>query len=167
MSSTLSGSKSVGRERLSLTSAQTLIGISLIASGLFGYYMLATDNSLWILGVSHAYALVVLAAVDLVIAGLCLLRVRYIYLTSMLWAVFTIFAQLADIYTGPQYNMTIQYFASYLFGLWAFDAMLAIQFVVLVVGVLGTNAWRTQYNANSKSPTGKSRSSCRTRSVSQ
>ncbi|MGI0086219.1 MAG: Rieske 2Fe-2S domain-containing protein, partial [Nitrososphaerales archaeon] len=43
--------------------------------------------------------------------------------------------QLGDILTAPQYKMTMQYFASYLFGLWAFDALLIAQIVVVVIAL--------------------------------
>ncbi len=115
---------------------QKYIGSALIASAIFGIYLLATDKSLWLLAVSHAYGLVAICAID-VILGLSnlLYTVRKLMPLSYGWALLTILLQLGDIATAPQYKMTIQYFARYLFGLWAFDAILVAQIAVIGIGL--------------------------------
>jgi arsenite oxidase small subunit len=114
---------------------QRYIGIALLASAAFGIYLLATDKSLWLLAVSHAYGLAAICFVD-VIFGLTNLShlTRKLFPLSYGWAFLTILLQLGDIATAPQYKMTVQYFAGYLFGLWAYDAILATQVVVIFIG---------------------------------
>jgi arsenite oxidase small subunit len=111
-------------------------------SASFGVYLLATDKSLWILAVSHAYGLVAVVAIDGVFGLFNLLSVRQAYLPSMAWAGLTFFLQLGDILTAPQYGMTMIYFAKYLFGLWAFDALLGVQIVIIIVVLSGRSYLR-------------------------
>jgi arsenite oxidase small subunit len=115
---------------------QRYIGIALIASAVFGIYLLATDKSLWLLAVSHAYGLIAISAIDIVLGATNLLSLtRKIILPTYGWAALTILLQLGDLVTAPQYNMTIQYFATYLFSLWAFDGILVMQVAIMVVGL--------------------------------
>ncbi|MDG7007366.1 MAG: Rieske 2Fe-2S domain-containing protein [Nitrososphaerota archaeon] len=123
--------------RSSLDRLQVGIGILLVLCGTAGGYLLATDGSLWNLALSHALGLVVVVLVDLTVGLLSLFSYRRIYVPSLAAAVLGIVLQLGDILTAPQYHMTVQYFASYLFGLWPFDLMLAVQLAVLVLGVAG------------------------------
>ncbi|HZW56599.1 MAG TPA: Rieske 2Fe-2S domain-containing protein [Nitrososphaerales archaeon] len=119
--------------RESLRTFQRLIGIAFVASAVFGIYLLSTDLSLWLLAVSHAYGLIAICAIDICLAIASFLSFRRILIVSALWAILTLALQLGDILTAPQYKMTTQYFVSYLFGLWAFDALLAAQVVVIVL----------------------------------
>ncbi|MGI0080836.1 MAG: hypothetical protein ACRECH_14585, partial [Nitrososphaerales archaeon] len=119
--------------RRSFHTYQSLIGLTLIFSTAFGVYLLSTDLSLWILAVSHAYGLIAICVVDVSLGVANFLSVRKVLIPSMLWAALTIILQLGDILTAPQYKMTPQYFASYLFGLWAFDALIAAQIVTIVL----------------------------------
>src|SRR5579864_1232657 len=146
-----------GRARQSLSKLQFLAGIFLILSAAFGIYLLATDNSLWILAVSHAYGLVAIAGIDLVFGILCLLMVRQVFLWSIAGALLGVLLQIGDIVTAPQYGMTIQYFAAYLFGLWAFDALLVAQVLVVFLGLFsrvhirtltGVGRYRTEFSAS-------------------
>ena len=123
--------------RSSLDRLQGGIGILLVLCGTAGTYLLATDGSLWNLALSHALGLIVVVVVDLAVGGLSLLSYRRVYVPSLAAAVLGIVLQLGDVATAPQYGMTVQYFASYLFGLWPFDLMLAVQLIVLVLGVAG------------------------------
>jgi arsenite oxidase small subunit len=66
-----------------------------------------------------------------------LLGSKRVYLASLAAACLGIVLQLGDIATAPQYNMTVAYFASYLFGLGAFDALLLLQVAVIVLGIIG------------------------------
>ncbi len=119
-----------------LDAYQMYMGCALIASAIFGTYLLATDKSLWIQAVSHAYGLIGICVID-VILGLVNLfaSTRKVMLPSYGWAFLTILLQLGDIATAPQYKMTFEYFASYLFLKWAYDAILLVQFVIITVGL--------------------------------
>ncbi len=132
-----------GKARQSLSAFQFYIGISLILSALFGIYLLATDNSLWILAVSHAYGLIAIAGIDLVFGLLSVFMVRRVFLLSIAGALLGVLLQIGDIVTAPQYGMTIQYFASYLFRLWAFDALIAAQLLVIFIGLFSRVHIRT------------------------
>ena len=90
---------------------QAFMGISLIISAAFGSYLLATDKSLWILAVSHAYGLLAICIIDLVLAALNFLSVRKVLFPTLGWALLTVLLQLGDIVTAPQFGMKIPYFA--------------------------------------------------------
>ena len=116
---------------------QRFVGYAMLLSAAAGVYLLATDGSLWILAVSHAYGLVIIVVLDVVLGTMNLVGSKRIYLASLAAACLGIVLQLGDIATAPQYNMTMAYFASYLFGLGAFDALLALQVAVIALGMLG------------------------------
>jgi cytochrome b6-f complex iron-sulfur subunit len=118
-----------------LNRIQRFVGVALIFSAIFGIYLLATDGSLWLLAASHAYGLIAICAIDVALGALNLLGSRKAIILSIGWAFLTIFLQLGDIATAPQYNMTAIYFAGYLFGLWAFDAILIVQALVIALGL--------------------------------
>ena len=132
-----------GRSRRSLARSQFFIGVTLLASALFGIYLLATDPSLWILAASHAYGLVAIVAIDLVLGVLDLFAIKRLFIPSVAGALLGALLQVGDIVTASQYNMTIAYFASYLFGLWAFDALLGGQILVLLIGLLSRGSVQT------------------------
>jgi cytochrome b6-f complex iron-sulfur subunit len=116
---------------------QLFFGSAFLLSAFSGVYLLATDGSLWLLAVSHAVGLIVIVSIDAVIGTLNLLARKKTYLPSLAAAFLGFLLQLGDILTAPQYNMTMQYFAKYLFGLWAFDLLLALQLGVIFIGVAG------------------------------
>ena len=135
------GNQAKGYSKAEATSGvrrlQQFFGLAFLLSAISGVYLLATDKSLWLLAISHAVGLVVIVVIDVVLAVLNLRLRRKIYLPSLAAAVLGFLLQLGDIVTAPQYNMTTQYFASYLFGLWAFDLLLVLQFAIVSVGVAG------------------------------
>jgi Rieske Fe-S protein len=116
---------------------QLVMGIAFLLSTVSGIYLLATDGSLWNLAISHAYGLIVIVTIDAVLGTMNLLSKRSAYIPSLAAAALGFLLQAGDIVTAPQYNMTIPYFASYLFGLWAYDALLALQAAVILAGVFG------------------------------
>ena len=119
-----------------LDSFQRYIGISLLLSAVFGIYLLATDKSLWLLAVSHAYGLVAISVIDIILGLVNVFSsTRKVIIPSYGWAFLTILLQLGDIVTAPQYRMTPEYFASYLFKLWAYDGILVMQLAVISVGL--------------------------------
>jgi hypothetical protein len=131
------------RSRRSLATSQFFVGLVLLASAFFGVYLLATNPSLWILAASHAYGLVAIVGIDLVLGVLNLFGVKQVFLPSIAGALLGALLQVGDIITASQYNMTIAYFASYLFGLWAFDALLATQILVILIGAVSRGHVRT------------------------
>jgi Rieske Fe-S protein len=120
-----------------LRKLQRYIGYVMLLSAAAGLYLLATDGSLWILAVSHAIGLVIIVVLDVSLGVLNLLGSKRVYLASLAAACLGIILQVGDITTAPQYNMTITYFASYLFGLGAFDILLVLQGCIIVLGILG------------------------------
>ena len=116
---------------------QRHIGYAMLLSATAGVYLLATDGSLWHLAVSHAVGLMIIVGMDLALGWMNLNGSKRLYLPSLAAAFLGMVLQLGDIVTAPEYNMSMSYFASYLFGLPAFDILLALQAAVLVVGVAG------------------------------
>ena len=139
--------------RTTLDRLQVGIGILLMLCGTAGSYLLLTDGSLWKLAFSHALGLIVVVLVDFGVGLMSLFSFRRVYISSLAAAVLGMVLQLGDILTAPQYNMTPQYFASYLFGLWPFDLMLAVQLSVLILGVAGRR--HAAYLARRRSKKGK------------
>jgi arsenite oxidase small subunit len=119
-----------------LRALQRYIGWLLLLSAAAGIYLLATDKSLWILAVSHAAGLVMIVVLDVSLGILNLTGARRVYLASLAAALLGIILQFGDILTAPQYNMTVGYFASYLFGLVGFDVLLLLQGSILVLGLV-------------------------------
>jgi len=131
------GRSSKGEALSGLRRLQRYIGYALLLSAAAGVYLLATDGSLWILAVSHAYGLVIIVVLDVFLGVMNLMGSKRVYLASLAAACLGIVLQLGDIATAPQYNMTMAYFASYLFGLGAFDVLLGLQLAVIVLGIIG------------------------------
>jgi len=123
--------------RSGLRRLQQYTGVVLLASAGAAVFLLATDGSLWIMAVSHAVGLIVVVVIDGILGVFSLYSYRRAYLASLAAAILGIILQLGDIVTAPQYNMTIPYFASYLFGLGAFDLLLALQGGILILGLFG------------------------------
>jgi len=123
--------------RAGLQRIQALMGVIFLASAGAGIYLLVSDGSLWHLAFSHAVGLVVVVLIDGALGLVNLASRRRAYLPSLAAALLGFMLQLGDILTAPQYGMTVTYFASYLFGLWAFDLLLGLQAAVIVAGAAG------------------------------
>jgi len=106
-------SKSEARERLSRF--QKYIGLAFFVSAFFGIYLLATDKSLWLQAVSHAYGLVAICVIDIGLGIGNLISDRRIIITSLGWAALTFILQVVDIASSSQYHLAIPAFAAYLF----------------------------------------------------
>lgn len=130
---------------------QLATGGMLLLSSAAGVYLLATDASLWLLAVSHAVGLVIIVVMDFVLGIYSLASSKSVYLPSIAAGVLGFVLQAGDVLTAPQYNMTVPYFARYLFGLGAFDLLLALQAGVVVAGVLGRPHARYLSRRKSKS----------------
>lgn len=133
------GKSGISKEsaRSGLSRLQLAIGFSFLLSAASGFYLLATDNSLWLLALSHAAGLIVIVVVDISLGVLNLAGSRRVYLPSLAAAALAVVLQLGDIVTAPQYHQTVTNFATYLFGLGAFDLLLALQFAVIGMGLWG------------------------------
>jgi Rieske Fe-S protein len=119
-----------------LDSLQKYMGLALLAGAAFGIYLLMSDKSLWLLAVSHAYGLIAICAIDIVLGITNLMDIgRKLITLSYVWAALTIILQIGDIVTAPQYKMSMQYFAEYLFRLWPYDAILVTQVSIIVIGL--------------------------------
>lgn len=116
---------------------QIATGAMLLLSSAAGVYLLATDASLWLLAISHAVGLVIIVVMDLILGLYSLASSRSVYLPSIAAGVLGFVLQAGDVLTAPQYNLTIPYFAHYLFGLGAFDLLLGLQGGIVIAGILG------------------------------
>lgn len=134
-----SAPKGISKEeaRSGLRRLQAFMGLFFFLSAGTGAYLLATDRSLWLLAVSHALGLIMIVVIDVILGLLSIFSTKSAYLPSIAAALLGFTLQLGDIFTAPQYGMTISYFAGYLFGLWAFDLLLALQLAVVIAGVVG------------------------------
>ncbi|MDG6929538.1 MAG: hypothetical protein JRN29_05825, partial [Nitrososphaerota archaeon] len=112
-------------------------GLMLSASSAVGVFLLATDNSLWLLAVSHAVGLIIIVAMDVVLGLYSLASAKPVYLQSIAAGALGFVLQAGDVFTGPQYHQTVFNFARYLFGVWPFDLLLVLQGGIVVAGVLG------------------------------
>ncbi|GBC72028.1 hypothetical protein HRbin02_01817 [Candidatus Calditenuaceae archaeon HR02] len=107
-----------------------LLVVSLLASILFGIVLLTTDAELWDNAPSHAYGLIGLVLVDVVLIIISqrskngfLKHVRYIGVVKFLII-------LGDILTAPEFGITYLEFAEYLLSLWAYDGLLGSQLAI-------------------------------------
>jgi Rieske Fe-S protein len=116
---------------------QMVTGAFFLLSSAAGVYLLATDASLRLLAVSHAVGLVIIVILDFVLGLYNLASSKSAYVPSIAAGVLGSVLQAGDVLTAPQYGMTVLYFASYLFGLWAFDLLLALQLGVILVALAG------------------------------
>lgn len=131
------GGISKERARSNLQRLQSIAGLLLFLSSGVGAYLLATDRSLWLLAFSHAVGLIIIVAIDVILGILSFVSWKSAYIPSIAAAVLGIVLQLGDVFTAPQYGLTVAYFAEYLFGLVAFDLLLALQLTIVLIGVLG------------------------------
>ena len=134
---------SKSQARVALKKIQNYLGIVFVLSTAFGSYLLATDGSLWHLAISHAYGLIAISGVNLLLAVLSFSGVERAYLPGIVWAFLALLLQVGDIVTAPQYNMTIGHFASYLFELWSYDALIVAEILIIVIGLYGRTYLRT------------------------
>lgn len=116
---------------------QQYMALLMFLSAGAGVYLLATDHSLWILAVSHAIGLILVVVIDVLLGIMNLAGRRSVYVANLAAAVLAIALQLGDIATAPQYHMSMAYFASYLFKLAPFDALLLMQGMIIALGIAG------------------------------
>lgn len=102
---------------------------SLLSSIFAGVYLLLTDAELWTVAPDHAYSLVAMVGVDLLMLAALLSRkvgtrgLRYISVAGVVKLALVV----GDVITAPQFGLSYQEFANYLFSLWAYDLLVVSQ----------------------------------------
>jgi hypothetical protein len=122
---------------------ETLLGILLLISFLLGVEILIEDllvgppaRLLWaeagrFAPIPHVYALIAFVIVDAILA-VFIFRGRGLRAVRI-WSVLQILAMVLDSFTAPFYDgLTPQAFSTYLFGIWAFDVLLAVRVITAV-----------------------------------
>jgi hypothetical protein len=98
--------------------------------------LLLTDAELWTVAPSHAYVLLGLTVVDLALLSAAVYGKRFVVTYGFLYGLGKFALYLGDILTAPEFGTTYYDFASYLFGLWAYDGLLAAQLAIAVCSCL-------------------------------
>jgi len=106
------------------------------ASILFSAVLLLTDAELWTVAPSHAYVLLGLTVVDLALLSAAVYGKRFVVTYGFLYGLGKFALYLGDILTAPEFGTTYYEFASYLFGLWAYESLLAAQLAIAVCSYL-------------------------------
>jgi hypothetical protein len=102
---------------------------SLLSSIFAGVYLLLTDAELWTVAPDHAYGLVAMVGADLLMLAALLSRkvgtrgLRYISVAGVVKLALVV----GDVLTAPQFGLSYQEFANYLFSLWAYDLLVVSQ----------------------------------------
>ena len=102
---------------------------SLLSSTFAGVYLLLTDAELWTVASDHAYSLAVMVGADLLMLAALLSRkvgtraLRYVSVAGVVKLALVV----GDVLTAPQFGLSYQEFANYLFSLWAYDLLVVSQ----------------------------------------
>ena len=121
-----------------------VLSATLIASALTGTLIALTDQYLWFAAPSHAYGLIAFVAIDLSLAAVLWRKTWLASLLAIGLAIIQATAMLADILTYSTTDVTQQAFRGYLLNNPEFVALLAIQPIILILG-LGTSNIRIEY----------------------
>jgi hypothetical protein len=112
-----------------LRPASLALHASLLSSTFAGVYLLLTDAELWTAAPDHAYGLAAMVGVDLLVLAALLSRkvgtraLRYISVAGVVKLALVV----GDVLTAPQFGLSYQEFANYLFSLWAYDLLVVSQ----------------------------------------
>ncbi len=122
--------------------------VLLLATAILGVAILATDQNLWQYQPSHAYSLAAFVVIDLLLAGMVLMRgTRSSLRISGLWGLLQALIMVGDIFwPSPFGSFAVSQtdFANYLFGLGLYDskhiaylfpALFVLEILVLVVAL--------------------------------
>ena len=102
---------------------------SLLSSTFAGVYLLLTDAELWTVAPDHAYSLAVMVGADLLMLAAMLSRkvgtraLRYVSVAGVVKLALVV----GDVLTAPQFGLSYQEFANYLFSLWGYDLLVVSQ----------------------------------------
>jgi hypothetical protein len=94
---------------------QLILAVLSIAAGVVGIYILPTDNVLWELRPSHAYALMGFVIIFFALAALVLVKEQLAILAIPVWALIQLLLILGDIAFGLFADFSPQEAADYLF----------------------------------------------------
>jgi len=112
----------------------------LLVSAAIGGYILTTDSALWSVAPSHAYGLISFTVVDvLLVLGLWKVP-RTAIVVAVLLGLAQLSAMAGDIFFGTltftSNSTTSEAFSNYLLGDVAFIALLWVQVILIVVGIV-------------------------------
>jgi hypothetical protein len=123
-----------------------LTAVLLLATAILGVAILATDQNVWQYQPSHAYGLAAFVIIDLLLAGMVLMRgTRSVLRISGLWGLLQALIMVGDIFwPSPfgSFEVSQTDFARYLFGLGLYDskhiaylfpALFVLEILVLIV----------------------------------
>lgn len=110
-----------------------LLSLGLLASGLLGTQILATDKWLWTAAPTHAYGLFVFLTIDLALAVLAVTRVGFASIAAGIISMTQFGAMLADIVSGQPSGVTAAAFRSYLLSDPSYIGLLIIQIIILIL----------------------------------
>jgi hypothetical protein len=100
---------------------------AITASIFFSTVLLLTDPELWTVAPFHAYVLIGLTGLDVLMLTASLRGSILVARIGVLYGLGKLALFLGDIFTAPEFGTTYWEFASYLFSLWAYDGLLASQ----------------------------------------
>ena len=122
---------------MSRVSMATTLGLTatLIASGVIGARILATDEWLWTATPSHAYGLLAFAALDFALAVVVQLRMKLAKLGAVALASTQFAAMLVDFTLYSPNGVPAGIFRSYLLGDTLFVVLLLIQPVIALLSL--------------------------------
>ena len=125
----------------------------LLLSAITGIVLLLTDAEVWDTAPSHAYALLVLISLDIILIGILKTsygnliifnifpkkengKLKNIHQITATWGIIKVILFLGDILTAPQLGQTYYEFATYLFSVWTFDVLIIMQIMIAVTSML-------------------------------
>ena len=124
------GTKENGSSRHPSRTAQIVLTPTLLVSGLFGMWIVASDGWLRAVAPTHAYGLLAFAVLDLMLALVVMAVPRIAYAGALLVSITQVAAMAGDALTFTPTGTLQAAFRAYLLGDMAFLALLGIQFAV-------------------------------------
>lgn len=118
-----------------MRAARGILSAALLASAAVGTLILATDTWLWFSSPTHAYGLAAFVAIDIALVASMWRRTRFVIGGAMMAAAIQLIAMLGDTVAGEPAGVPSNAFRSYLLTNTAFLALLAIQSVIIVLGI--------------------------------
>jgi len=141
---------------------QMISALVLLVSAAIGGYILATDSILWQDAPTHAYGLIAFVVIDLALIGGLWWKPRLATFGMTLLALIQLGAMGADAFVGQSVGTTIttqSFLQKHLLGDAAFMTLLAVQALLIVIGIAGIVMMRraphvdaTKPNVPSKTP---------------
>jgi hypothetical protein len=116
--------------------ARDALSLALVASGLLGAEILASDRWLWSAAPSHAYGLIVFVAIDLTLALTLFIRINLATIGAVLIAAAQLGAMLADTTVGQPQGVASSAFSMYLLSDVSYVALVVMQVGILLVAIV-------------------------------